>query len=97
MDAPLDKSLRARFRYRRYGVYDIVYEYPTSPLTPRIYALLDMLDAVRIKLPAVWRLLADTLKIAPAAFVVYMITTVWQGVYPAINLYMLITLFDMVR
>ena len=97
MDAPPDKSPRARFRYRRYGVYDVVYEDPASPLTLRIYAPLDMLHAVRVKLPAMQRLLADTLNTAPVAFVVYMVTTVWRGMYQAINLYMLIILFDMVR
>ncbi|KAH0826870.1 hypothetical protein J3R83DRAFT_4409 [Lanmaoa asiatica] len=92
---PPGKNSRGRFRYRRYGVYDLTYEDATSPsITLRIYSLLDGLQAIYEKIPHVRRQLADTVKLAPMEFIAYMATTVWQGIYLAINLYWVNILFD---
>lgn len=95
---PPKKALpRSRFRYRRYGVYDLTYEDHTSPsLTLRIYSLSDRFRAIREKIPYVRRHLADTIELAPAEFIAYMVTTIWRGIYLAINLYWLSVLFDKV-
>ena len=96
MNGPPGKASRGRFRYRRYGVYDVTYEAAGSPFTLGIHSLLDGLWAIHEKMPAVRRLLADTIKLAPAAFIAYMVTAIWRGIYWAINLHWLSILFDAV-
>jgi len=48
------------------------------------------------EIPYVVRQLIDTIKLAPAEFVAYMVTTIWRGIYSAINLYWLSVLCDRV-
>ncbi|KAI9568052.1 P-loop containing nucleoside triphosphate hydrolase protein [Boletus coccyginus] len=95
MNVRAKKSSRGRFRCRRYGVYDLTYEDSTSPpFTLRIYSLWDGFLAICEEIPYVVRQLIDTIKLAPAEFVVYMVTTIWRGIYSAINLYWLSVLCD---
>ncbi|KAG6371979.1 P-loop containing nucleoside triphosphate hydrolase protein [Boletus reticuloceps] len=95
MNVPPGKASRGRFRYRRYGVYDLTYEdAASSSFTLRIYSLLDDLWAICKEIPYVRRQLVDSIKLAPAELMAYMVTTIWHGIYPAINLYWLAVLFD---
>ncbi|KAG8217985.1 P-loop containing nucleoside triphosphate hydrolase protein [Butyriboletus roseoflavus] len=95
MDAPTETASRSRFRHRQYSVYDLMYEDTTSrSLTLRVYSLLDWFRAIYKMTPYVKRHFADTIKLAPAEFIVFMVTTIWHGIYPAINLYWLSTLFE---
>ncbi|KAF8447161.1 P-loop containing nucleoside triphosphate hydrolase protein [Boletus edulis BED1] len=95
MNVPPGKASRGRFRYRRYGVYDLTYEdAASSSFTSRIYPLLDDLWAICKEIPYVRRQLVDSIKLAPAELMAYMVTTIWDGIYPAINLYWLAVLFD---
>ncbi|KAF8552444.1 P-loop containing nucleoside triphosphate hydrolase protein [Imleria badia] len=97
MNLPPEKASRSRFRCRRYGVYDLTYEDPASaPFTSRIYSLLDGFRTIYEEIPYVRRQLVDTIKLAPMEFFVYMVTTIWLGIYSAINLYWLSVLFDKV-
>lgn len=97
MNVP-EKAPRGRFRYRRYGVYDLTYEDAAPPpFMLRIYLLLDGLRVICEEIPYVARQLVDTIKLAPAEFVAYMVTSVWLGVYSAVNLYWLSVLLDRVR
>ena len=57
----------------------------------------DRIKRSRAHLLAVARQLVDTIKLAPAEFVAYMVTSVWLGVYSAVNLYWLSVLLDRVR
>lgn len=91
------KAQTSRFRYRRYGVYDLTYEDVARPLSAsRIYSLLDGFRAIFEAIPHVKRQIADMIMLAPAEFVAYVIITVWKGIYSAINLYWLSVLFDKV-
>ncbi|KAG8216277.1 P-loop containing nucleoside triphosphate hydrolase protein [Butyriboletus roseoflavus] len=95
MDVPAGTASRSRFRRRRYSVYDLTYEDTISPtLTLRIYSLLDWFRAIYKMTPYVRRHFWDTIKLAPAEFIAYIVTTIWEGVYSAINLYWLSTLFE---
>lgn len=97
MNIPPVKASRGQFRCRRYGVYDLTYEDVASPpFTSRTYSLLDGFRAICKEIPHVRRQLVDTTRLAPAEFVAYMVTTVWLGIYSAINLYWLSVLFDRV-
>lgn len=97
MNIPLAKASRSRFRYRRFGVYDLTYEDAAlPPFASRIYSLLDGLGAIYKEMPYVRRQVVDAIKLAPVEFIAYMVTTIWQGMYSAINLYWLSTLFEKV-
>ncbi|KAF9220125.1 P-loop containing nucleoside triphosphate hydrolase protein [Gyrodon lividus] len=88
----------SRFRRRRYGIYEIVYEDVGSP--PQTLCVRPLLDGsweICEKAPYVRALLADILQLAPAAFIAYMMTTVWHSVSSAINLYFLSFLFNLLE
>jgi hypothetical protein len=86
-----------KLRRRRYGIYEIAYEDDTS--TPQLLSarpLLDGLWQIRESAPYAQALLSDILKLAPGAFITYMMTTVWRSVSSAINIYFLSLLFNLV-
>ncbi|KAF9242027.1 P-loop containing nucleoside triphosphate hydrolase protein [Melanogaster broomeanus] len=88
----------SRFQRRRYGIYEIAYDDVTpTPRTLGVLPLLDEFREVRKRAPYVRALLTDIMNLAPAAFVVYMMTAMWRGVASAINLYFLSYLFHLLE
>ncbi|KIK91850.1 hypothetical protein PAXRUDRAFT_34763 [Paxillus rubicundulus Ve08.2h10] len=85
-----------KIRRRRHGIYEIAYEDDTS--TPQLLSVHPFLDAfwqIRESAPYAQALVTDMVKLAPGAFVTYMMTTVWRSISSAINIYFLSLLFNL--
>ncbi|KAF8835766.1 P-loop containing nucleoside triphosphate hydrolase protein [Paxillus ammoniavirescens] len=96
IDAIPENVTDCELRRRRYGIYEVAYEDDTS--TPRLLSARPLLDGLwRIceSAPYAQTLLSDILKLAPGAFITYMMTTVWRSISSAINIYFLSLLFNL--
>ncbi|KIJ59724.1 hypothetical protein HYDPIDRAFT_32940 [Hydnomerulius pinastri MD-312] len=98
LDGGPRKVRNSKFRLRQHGIYDIAYEDRTSTQWTRcLRPLVDGLRDIRSTAPYAQSLLAEIVMLAPMAFIAYMLSAVWLSVSPAINLYFLSFLFNLLE
>jgi hypothetical protein len=74
-------------RYRRWGIYTVAFNKP-HPSGPSVCSIIDGLARVlREDVPPAGRLIAQLFRMAPMAFSIHALCTVWMGIAPAFYFY----------
>jgi hypothetical protein len=75
-------------RYRRWGIYTVAFDKPQS-CGPSVRSITDGVARVlREDVPPAGRLIAQLFRMAPVAFSIHVLCTVWMGIAPALYFYL---------